>query len=93
MHSLTHLGCSLDGTSQTPLRSCSCPHPKPRENMAKGRARSHFMPMQYTWFLHSLLSFLSLAEHQVWAPGICLEVNTVVSPKPPSCGNQRVPEK
>lgn len=31
-------GCSSDGTNQTPLRSCSCPHPKPREDTAKGRA-------------------------------------------------------
>lgn len=86
-------GCSLDGINQTSPRSCFCPHPKPREDAAKGRAGSHFTPVWCVWLLHSLLSFPSLVEHQVWARSVCSEINAVVSPKPPGSRNWRVPEK
>lgn len=86
-------GCSLDGTNQIPPKVLLLPPPKPGEDVAKGRVRSCFRPVQCSQFLHSLLSFLSLAEHQVWALSICLEINTVVSPKPSGSGNWRVLEK
>lgn len=86
-------GCCLDGTNQTPLRSYSCPHPKPRKDTANERAGSHFMPAWWAPFLHLLLSFLSLAKRQVWALSVCLEINAVVSSKPHGSGNWCIPEK
>lgn len=39
-------GCSLDGTNEASPGSCCCPHPKPREGTAKGRAVRCFTPVQ-----------------------------------------------